>query len=203
MKQDYTMNKSLVGSLSFSPPRTIVLIGLMGAGKTSIGKRLAKRLNLPFHDSDHEVEVAAGCPIKEILDVYGEEEFFRGEYRVINRLLDQPTHVLATGGGSFMTQKTRDKVSEKAISVWLKADLETLLARVSRRTDRPFLEDGNHREILEALIDERYPYFEEADVVVDTFDEPTAATVERVIVSLTEFIRVNYPHQYILKSVEG
>lgn len=203
MKQDYTINKSLVGSLSFSPPRTIVLIGLMGAGKTSIGKRLAKRLNLPFHDSDHEVEVAAGCPIKEILDVYGEEEFFRGEYRVINRLLDQPIHVLATGGGSFMTQKTRDKVSEKAISVWLKADLETLLARVSRRTDRPFLEDGNHREILESLIDERYPYFEGADVVVDTFDEPTAATVERVIVSLTEFIRVNYPHQYILKSVEG
>lgn len=202
--KDYSFNnKSLVGTLSFTPPRTIVLIGLMGAGKTSIGKRLAKRLDLPFHDSDHEVEVAAGCPIKEILDVYGEEAFFSGEYRVINRLLDQPTHVLATGGGSFMTEKTRDKIKEKAISVWLKADLDTLVTRVSRRSDRPFLEDGNHRETLEALIAERYPFYENADVAVDTFDEPTATTVERVIVALTEYIRTHYPHQYILKSVEG
>ncbi len=203
MKQDYSINKSLVGTLSFTPPRTIVLIGLMGAGKTSIGKRLAKRLDLPFYDSDHEVELAAGCPIKEILETYGEEAFFSGEYRVINRLLDQPTHVLATGGGSFMTEKTRGKIKEKAISVWLKADLETLVTRVSRRSDRPFLEDGNHRETLEQLITERYPFYENADVAVDTFDEPTAATVERVIVALTEYIRMNYPHQYILKSVEG
>lgn len=202
--KDYSFNnKSLVGTLSFTPPRTIVLIGLMGAGKTSIGKRLAKRLDLPFHDSDHEVEVAAGCPIKEILEVYGEEAFFSGEYRVINRLLDQPTHVLATGGGSFMTEKTREKIKEKAISVWLKADLDTLVTRVSRRSDRPFLEDGNHRETLEALIAERYPFYENADVAVDTFDEPTATTVERVIVALTEYIRTHYPHQYILKSVEG
>lgn len=203
MKQDYTLNKSLVGSLSFTPPKTIVLVGLPGAGKTSIGKRLAKRLDLPFFDSDYEVEQAAGCPIKEILEVYGEEAFFNGEYRVINRLLDQPTHVLATGGGSFMTERTRSKVKEKAISVWLKADLETLVTRVSRRSDRPFLEDGNHREILSKLIEERYPHFEKVDVVVDTFDEPTAATVERVIVALTEYIRQTYPHQYILKAVEG
>ncbi len=203
MKQDYPNNKSLVGTLSFTPPRTIVLIGLMGAGKTSIGKRLAKRLDLPFHDSDHEVEIAAGCPIKEILETYGEEAFFSGEYRVIGRLLDQPTHVLATGGGSFMTEKTREKIKEKAISVWLKADLETLVTRVSRRSDRPFLTDGNQRETLEQLIEERYPYYETCDVAVDTFDEPTAATVERVIVALTEYIRVHYPHQYILKSVEG
>lgn len=200
MTQDYALNKSLVGTLSFTPPKTIVLIGLMGAGKTSIGKRLAKRLDLPFFDSDHEVEVAAGCTIKEILGSFGEEAFMSGEYRVINRLLDQETHVLATGGGSFMTQKTRDRVKEKAISVWLKADLGTLVARVSRRSDRPFLEEGNHQEILETLIQQRYPHFETADVIVDTFDEPTAATVERVIVALTDFIRTNFPDQYILKS---
>lgn len=202
MKHDHSAHKSLAGTLSFTPPRTIVLIGLMGAGKTSIGKRLAKRLDLPFHDSDHEVEVAAGCPIKDILTGYGEAAFFNVEYRVISRLLDEPTHVLATGGGSFMTEDTRDKVQDKAISVWLKADLETLLVRVSRRSDRPFLEDGNHREILSALIEERYPYFEQADVIVDTYDEPTVTTVERVIVALTDYIRTHYPDQYILKSVE-
>lgn len=200
MTQDYALNKSLVGTLSFTPPKTIVLIGLMGAGKTSIGKRLAKRLDLPFFDSDHEVEVAAGCTIKEILDSFGEDAFLSGEYRVINRLLDQPTHVLATGGGSFMTEKTRERVKDRAISVWLKADLDTLVARVSRRSDRPFLEDGNQRETLEKLIAERYPHFETADVIVDTFDEPTAATVERVILALTEYIRTNFPDQYILKS---
>lgn len=203
MTQDYAHNKSLVGTLSFTPPKTIVLIGLMGAGKTSIGKRLAKRLDLPFFDSDHEVEVAAGCTIKEIVENYGEDAFMSGEYRVINRLLDQPTHVLATGGGSFMTEKTRDRVSSNAISVWLKADLETLVTRVSRRSDRPFLEDGSQRETLEKLIGERYPYFESANVIVDTFDEPTAATVERVIVALTDYIRIHYPDQYILKSIEG
>jgi shikimate kinase len=100
-----------------------------------------------------------------------------------------------------MTEKTRSKIKEKAISVWLKADLETLVTRVSRRTDRPFLENGNQRETLEQLIAERYPYYKESDVIVDTFDEPTAATVERVIVALTEYIRIHYPNNYILKSV--
>ncbi len=203
MMHDYANNKSLVGTLSFTPPRTIVLIGLMGAGKTSIGKRLAKRLDLPFFDSDHEVEKAAGCSIMEIFEVYGEEALLSGEHRVINRLLGEPVHVLATGGGSFMTEPTRARVKEKAISVWLKADLETLVTRVSRRSDRPFLQEGTQRETLEKLIGERYPFFENADVVVDTFDEPTAATVERVIVALTAYIRKNYPDQYILKSVEG
>lgn len=203
MTQDYAHNKSLVGTLSFTPPRTIVLIGLMGAGKTSIGKRLAKRLDLPFFDSDHEVEVAAGCTIKEIVEKYGEDAFMSGESRVINRLLDQPTHVLATGGGSFMEEKTRDRVHESAISVWLKADLPTLVTRVSRRSDRPFLQEGTQEETLTRLIEERYPFFESANVIVDTFDEPTAATVERVIVALTDYIRTNYPDQYILKSIEG
>ncbi len=146
-------------TISFMPPKTIVLVGLMGCGKTSIGRRLAKRLELPFHDSDHEVEQSAGCPIKEIFDVFGEEAFQNGEHRVIKRLLNQGTHVLATGGGSFMHEETRKLIKENAISVWLKADLDTLVARVSRRSDRPLLESGNEKETLEKLIEERYPLY--------------------------------------------
>lgn len=203
MKQE-AINFGLVNpsQLSFRPPKTIVLVGLMGAGKTSIGRRLAKRLEVEFYDSDHEVELAAGCPIKDIFNIYGEEAFRSGEFRVINRLLDQPVHVLATGGGSFMHDKTRETIKDKAISVWLKADLETLVARVSRRTDRPLLEDTeNQRDVLEALIAERYPLYAEADIAVDTYDEPTNATVDRVILSLASFIRDRYPAEYILKVV--
>lgn len=188
--------------LSFIPPKTIVLVGLMGAGKTSIGRRLSKRLGIPFFDSDQEVEVSAGCPLKDIYEVYGEEAFRMGEYRVINRLLDQDIHVLATGGGSFSDDRTRNMIKEKSITVWLKADIETLLARVSRRSDRPMLENAaNHRPILEQLIEERYPLYGEANVIVDTFDEPTNITVDRVIVSLAEYIRDNIPTEYMLKSV--
>lgn len=203
MKQEAT-NFGLVNpsQLSFRPPKTIVLVGLMGAGKTSIGRRLAKRLDVEFYDSDHEVEVAAGCPIKDIFNIYGEEAFRSGECRVINRLLDQQVHVLATGGGSFMSDKSREAIKQKAISVWLDADLDTLVARVSRRTDRPLLEDaGNQREVLEQLIQERYPIYAEADIAVQTLDEPTNATVDRVIMALAGFIRDRYPNEYILKAV--
>lgn len=188
-------------TISFMPPKTIVLVGLMGSGKTSIGRRLSKRLELPFYDSDHEVEAAAGCPIKEILSVFGEEAFLSGEHRVINRLLDQPTHVLATGGGSLVNPNTQELVKEKAISVWLKADLETLVARVSRRNDRPMFTDGNQRETLETLIAERYPIYEKADIHVETLDEPTNVTVDRVIQEMSEYVRVHYPNHYVLKSV--
>lgn len=188
--------------LSFRPPKTIVLVGLMGAGKTSIGRRLAKRLEVDFFDSDHEVELAAGCPIKDIFNVYGEDAFRNGECRVISRLLDQTVHVLATGGGSFMNENSRNAIKEKAISVWLKADLDTLVARVSRRTDRPFLEDAaNHRETLEQLINERYPLYSQADVIVETLDEPTNTTVDRVILALANYIRDRYPNDYVLKTI--
>jgi shikimate kinase len=200
MKEDIH-HRSSGAPLSFRPPKTIVLVGLMGAGKTSIGRRLAKRLEVPFYDSDMEVESAAGCHIKEILDVFGEDAFLNGEYRVINRLLEQEPHVLATGGGSFMNPHTREQIKEKAISVWLKADLDTLVARVSRRTDRPLLEDATrHRVTLEELIQERYPVYGEANVVVQTFDEPTNTTVDRVIAALAEYIRDTYPAQYVLKA---
>lgn len=200
MKED-NYHRSPGAPLSFRPPKTIVLVGLMGAGKTSIGRRLAKRLEVPFYDSDMEVESAAGCHIKEILDVFGEDAFISGEFRVINRLLEQEPHVLATGGGSFMNADTREQIKQKAISVWLKADLDTLVARVSRRTDRPLLEDATrHRTTLEELIQERYPVYGEANVAVQTFDEPTNTTVDRVIAALAEYIRDTYPAQYVLKA---
>ena len=199
---DYaSLTKTVSPTISFMPPKTIVLGGLMGCGKTSIGKRLAKRLELPFHDSDHAVEDAAGCPIKDIFEIYGEDAFRSGEQRVIARLLDQPTHILATGGGSFANEPTRDLIKEKSISVWLNADLDTLVARVSRRNDRPLLGDGNQREVLTQLMAERYPLYSKADIHVQTFDEPTNATVDRVIQAMTDFIRENYPSYYVLKSV--
>ncbi len=201
MKNYSNNTRTYAPTISFMPPKTIVLVGMMGCGKTSIGRRLAKRLELSFYDSDHEVEAAAGCPIKEILSVFGEEAFRSGEHRVISRLLDQETHVLATGGGSFMNNETRSLIKEKAISVWLKADLDTLVARVSRRNDRPMLIEGNQRETLEAFIAERYPVYEEADIHVQTLDEPTNATVERVIQATSEFVRTHHPKHYILKSV--
>ncbi|MHA1558653.1 MAG: shikimate kinase [Alphaproteobacteria bacterium] len=183
------------------PPKAIVLVGLMGSGKTSIGRRVAKRFELPFFDSDQEVEAAAGCTMREIFSVFTEEAFQNGEHRVISRLLDQPVHVLATGGCSFVSEKNRKLIKEKAISIWLKADLETLIARVSRRPDRPQLEDQDPREYLEKLVEERYPLFQEADIHVETFDEPTNSTVERVIQLLSEFIQTHYPDYYVLKSV--
>lgn len=188
--------------LSFLPPKTIVLVGLMGAGKTSIGKRLAARLNLPFHDSDLEIEKAAGRPCKEVYEIFGEEEFRNGERRVITRLLDMPIHILSTGGGAYMNEVIREQIKGKAISVWLKADIETLLARVSRRNDRPLLEGVNQQEVLEELMKERYPIYQMADVMVETYiDEPAGRTVDRVITSLAEYIRTNFPTQYILKSL--
>ena len=188
-------------NISFMPPRTIVLVGLMGCGKTSIGKRLAKKLELPFHDSDQAVEESAGCPLKDICDIYGEEAFRSGEQRVIARLLDQPTHILATGGGSFMNEPTRDVIKEKAISVWLNADFETLISRVSRRNDRPLLDGPDQREVLEKLMHERYPIYAQADIHVPTMDEPTNCTVDRLILAMTDYIREKYPSYYVLKSV--
>ncbi len=199
---DYALlSKTPSPTISFMPPKTIVLVGLMGCGKTSIGKRLAKRLELPFNDSDLAVEDAAGCPIKDIYNIYGEEAFLSGEQRVIARLLEQPTHILATGGSSFAYEPTRKIVKENAISVWLNADLDTLVARVSRRNDRPLLNNGNQYEILKEMIEQRYPLYSEADIHVQTLDEPTNTTVDRVIQAMTDFIREKYPSYSILKSV--
>ena len=167
--------------------KSVVLVGLMGAGKTCIGTRLAARLGLPFVDADTEIERAAGCSVPDIFDLYGEAEFREGERRVIARLLKDPVHVLATGGGAFMDAATRKAVREQAISVWIRADLNLLVSRTGRRADRPLLKDGNRRQILKRLIDERYPVYGEADLVIDSAREAPDITVERLIGALKEF----------------
>ncbi len=169
-------------------PRTIVLIGLMGAGKSCIGRRLAALLGLKFIDADAEIERAAGCTIEEIFDRHGEVAFRDGERRVIERLLGQAVQVLATGGGSFMDPRTRAAIHGRAISVWLRADLDLLLKRTGRRNNRPLLKRGDPRAILEGLMAERYPVYGEANVVVDSVDGPPEVTVERVRAAVESYL---------------
>jgi shikimate kinase len=168
----------------FAPRRTIVLVGLMGAGKTKIGRRLAARLNLPFFDSDTEIETAAGETIEEIFRNRGEAVFRDGERRVIARLLAQPVHVLATGGGAFTDPATRAVIVRRAVSVWLRADLDVLFARVSRRTNRPLLQQPDPRAVLAELIERRHPIYAEADLVIDSGEGPLELTTTRVIAAL-------------------
>jgi shikimate kinase len=172
------------------PRSTVVLIGLMGSGKTSIGRRLAARLGIQFIDADTEIEAAAGSSIHDIFELHGEQAFRDGERRVIARLLDGPVHVLATGGGAFMTDETRQRISDSAVSVWLRASLDTLVKRVERsRTRRPLLETGDPREILSALVDERYPVYGEADIIVETGEGPHEPVVETIVQELRSFWR--------------
>jgi len=166
--------------------RTIVLVGLMGAGKTSVGRRLARLLDLPFVDADKEVEKAAGCSIADIFATHGEAAFRDGERRVIARLLNDPPQILAAGGGAFMDPKTRARIKADALSVWLRADIDLLLERVGRRRDRPLLNNGDRRATLEALIEERHPVYAEADIVIDCGRESAAATAERVRAAIHE-----------------
>jgi shikimate kinase len=164
--------------------RTIALVGLMGSGKSSIGRRLAHALALPFVDADEEVERAAARSIPDIFEELGEAAFRDGERRVIARLLDEPPHVLATGGGAFMNPATRDLIRQRAVSVWLKADMEVLLRRVERRNDRPLLRRGDPREVLEQLASERYPIYALADITVESGEAAHQATVDAIIRAL-------------------
>ncbi len=161
--------------------RSVVLIGLMGAGKTSIGRRLAARLGLPFRDADAEIELAAGCTIPELFHRYGERDFRDGERRVIRRLLAGEPLVLATGGGAFMDPQTRAAIRADGLSVWLRVRLPTLVRRVSTRHNRPLLQDGDPAEILAGLMAARHPVYAEADMVVDCGDEPPDYTTTRVL----------------------
>jgi shikimate kinase len=164
--------------------RAVVMVGLMGAGKSAIGKRLAQALGLAFVDADKEIEEAAGCTIPEIFARFGEPAFRDGERRVIARLLEGPVCVLATGGGAFMDEATRAKIKESGLSVWLRADLDTLVRRTARRTNRPLLNAGDPREILGKLMAQRYPVYAEADVTVDSLEAPPEATTARVVHAL-------------------
>ena len=165
----------------YRPSRSVVLVGLMGAGKTSIGRRLAQRLGLAFVDSDHEIETAAGCTIETIFEMYGEKAFRDCERRVIGRLLEEPVQVVATGGGAFIDPETRAQVKARGLSVWLRADLDLLLHRVARRANRPLLKRGDPREILAGLMAQRYPLYAEAVVTVDTRVAPPDVTVDAVM----------------------
>ncbi len=164
--------------------RAVVLIGLMGAGKTTIGRNLADQLGLAFIDSDEEVVKAAGCSIADIFEIYGEAAFRDVEARVIQRLLDAGPAVIATGGGAFMSAQTRERIRAKAVSVWLKADLDVLVHRTSGRNDRPLLKDTDPRAKLADLMEQRYPVYADADVVVETGNEPAATTAAAVLRAL-------------------
>jgi shikimate kinase len=179
------LERTLMDSSSpLSVPRTVALVGLMGAGKSAIGKRLALKLGLPFVDADDEIERAAGCSIAEFFERFGETEFRAGERRVISRLLAGPPHVLSTGGGAYMDPETRALMKMHAITVWLRADLEVLYDRVRKRTHRPLLRQGDPREILERLISQRYPVYAEADLVVESTAQPVEVTTDQVLEAL-------------------
>jgi shikimate kinase len=166
--------------------KTIALVGLSGVGKSSVGRRLASALGMPFRDADAEVEAAAGRPIAEIFAQYGEPAFRDGERRVIARLLAEAPHVLATGGGAFMHVETRRLIKSQAISIWLKADIEVLARRVGRKENRPLLAGRDPLDVLAAQAHDRYPTYAEADITVETGDTPHQVAVEAILKALTE-----------------
>jgi len=174
--------------------RSVVLVGMMGAGKSSIGRRLAQRLALNFVDADTEIETAAGMTIPEIFATYGEPDFRSGEARVIARLLDEGRHVLATGGGAFMNADTRAASRAKGISVWLKADFDILVKRVKRRStaDRPMLQ-GDPAQRIRELMDQRYPIYAEADVTVISRDVTHETIVNEIVWALGERLGIPVP----------
>jgi len=161
--------------------RAIVLVGMMGAGKSSIGRRLAQRLDIPFVDADNEIEIAAGMSIEDIFATRGEPEFRAGEARVIARLLEGGTQVIATGGGAFMNMDTRAAINTKGISVWLKADFDVLMRRIKRRNDRPLLKIDDPEAKLRELIDLRYPTYALADLTVQSRDVVHEKIVDEMI----------------------
>jgi shikimate kinase len=162
----------------------IVLVGLMGAGKSTVGRRLATRLGLPFVDADTEIEAAAGMSIPEIFEAHGEPHFRDGEARVIARLLENGPGVLATGGGSFMREETRRRISEKAVSIWLKADPDVILRRVKRRVDRPLLQTADPAATVTRLLGEREPVYEHADITIASREVPHDKIVDECIDAL-------------------
>lgn len=164
--------------------RSVVLVGLMGAGKTSVGRLLAARIGLPFVDADAEIEAAAGSTIEEIFAHDGEAVFRSGERRVIARLLAGPPRVIATGGGAWMDAATREAVRARGVSVWLRADLDVLVKRTGRRGGRPLLKQGEPREVLARLIAARYPVYAEADITVETGEESPEHVAERAIAAI-------------------
>lgn len=168
--------------------QTIALVGLMGVGKTTVGRRLAKRLTLPFYDSDEEIEKASGRTVKGYFRDHGEADFRDGERRVIARLLEGPPILLATGGGAFIPASTRELLLKKSIVVWLKGDFETVMERVSRKNTRPLLQVPDPRAKMRELMDERYPIYAKAHLTVDSSVGTHTKTVNRVLTALHEYV---------------
>lgn len=170
-------------TLIFDLNKPIVMVGLMGAGKTSVGRALARRLGIPFVDSDKEIESAAGCSVVDIFSMYGEKEFRRVEEKVIERLLDTPPvlKVISTGEGAFITPAVREMVLKRALTIWLRADLELLVKRTNFRNTRPQLLHADSRKILAQLITERYDIYALADITVETKDESLRKTLDKVL----------------------
>lgn len=166
--------------------RIVALVGMMGAGKSSLGRRLAARLQVPFYDTDVEIVRAAGCTIPEIFRRYGEAAFRDCERKVLTRLLAEPPHILATGGGAFMSEETRNRIESNAVSLWIKAPVEVLAARVSRKGDRPLLKGGDPHEILSRLLREREPFYALADMTVLSENVPHEVTVEHMVKCLKQ-----------------
>jgi len=166
--------------------RTVALVGMMGAGKSSVGRRLASRLGVAFKDADSEIELAAGCPVSEIFERYGEPAFRDGERKVIARLLSEPPHVMATGGGAFIDPITRARLKKSAITVWIKAPVDVLMSRVRRRDNRPLLRTADPRGTLEHLLNERAPIYAEADITIESDDGPHSFAVDQIIDALKQ-----------------
>lgn len=160
--------------------RTIALVGMMGVGKSTVGRKLADSLGAPFVDSDEEIEKAAGLSVQEIFDMHGEAEFRRGERRVIERLLNGPPIVLATGGGAYMDGETRALLKQKATTVWLRADLDLIWRRVNRRDTRPLLKRENPKQVLADLLEKRSPVYAEADLTIDSGEGPANDAVKAI-----------------------
>ncbi len=165
----------------FQLNRTVVLVGLMGAGKSTVGRRLADALDVGFVDSDDEIEAAAGMSIPDIFDTYGEQHFRDGETRVIGRLLERPAHILATGGGAFIADENRREIKKHAVSVWINADINTLWERVQGKPGRPLLQRKDARAVLEGLANTRYPIYAQADITVES--------------------KLGQPHEKVMKSI--
>jgi shikimate kinase len=188
-KTDATLPESALGAALGR--RSIVLVGMMGAGKSSVGRRLAARLDIPFIDADAEIEKAASMTIPEIFATQGEPYFRAGEARVIARLLEGGPQVLATGGGAFMNAETRAAIGAKGISVWLKAPVDVLLRRIRRRSDRPLLANDDQEATLNKLIAERYPVYALADLTVESRDVPHEAIVGEIVAMLCSHESLN------------
>ena len=167
--------------------KPIILIGLMGAGKSSVGRLVAQKLNLKFFDADTEIEIAADCSIPEIFEKYGENSFRDCERRVINRLIKNKSCIIATGGGAFIDQETRDLIKRDGISIWLKANLETLVKRTSGRKNRPLLNTENPKEILSELMDLRYPIYQKANITVTTDTNKKNITCKKIISAIKQY----------------